>query len=133
MLVVVVVAWVVVAYISGAVSTLAVYVGWGTDSMRPREDTPVHLFHDHRLYKPRIEVVMQEPSTISTTPAWHLTTRKTANNSDKGIADATAGQQTAVCKLSIGPTAGILSPLAFWPASIASSQFGEVGGRGGSL
>ena len=44
---------------------------------------------------PRVEVVMQEPSKISTTPAWHLTTRKTAENSDKGIADAAASQHPA--------------------------------------
>ena len=30
-------------------------------------------------------------------PTWHLTTRKTAENSDKGIADATAKQQPAEC------------------------------------
>ena len=40
-------------------------------------------------------VVIQESPNISTSPAWHLTTRKTAENSDKGIADATASQQPA--------------------------------------
>ena len=102
MLVVVVVAWVAVAYISGAVSTLTVYVtvGVGTDSIRVGEDT-LYTYSTiivcTVLYKPRIEVVIQESSKISTTPAWHLTTRKTAENSDKGIADATAKQQPAEC------------------------------------
>ena len=67
MLVVVVVAWVVVAYISGAVSTLTVYVkvGVGTDSMRIGEDTPYTystIIVYTVLYKPRIEVVIQESS-----------------------------------------------------------------------
>ena len=102
MLVVVVIAWVVVAYISGAVSTLTVYVtvGVGTDSIQVGEDTlftysTIIVFTI--LYKPRIEVVIQESSKTSTTPAWHLTTRKTTENSDKGIADATASQQPAEC------------------------------------
>ena len=65
MLVVVVVAWVVVAYISGAVPTLTVYVtvGVGTDSMRTGEDT-LYTYSTiivyTVLYKPRIEVVIQE-------------------------------------------------------------------------
>ena len=59
---------------------------------------PVHAFHDHCLYSiPRIEVAIQELPKISTTPALHLPTRKTAENSDKGIADATASQQPAEC------------------------------------
>ena len=57
---------VIVACISGAVSTLTVYVGWGTDSMRAEEDTPVHLLHEHHLYSHRIEVAMQEPSKLTT-------------------------------------------------------------------
>ena len=97
MLVVGVVAWVMVAHISGAVSTLTVDVSWETDSMRAKEDTIVHLFHEHRLYKHRIDVVMQEPSNIITIPAWHLTTRGTAYNDDKGIAGATSSQHIAEC------------------------------------
>ena len=102
MLVVVVIAWVVVAYISGAVSTLTVYVtvGVGTDSTRARKDTlytySTIIFYT-LLYKPRMGVVIQESPNISTSPAWHLTTRKTAENSDKGIADAKASQQPAEC------------------------------------
>ena len=59
---------------------------------------PVHAFHDQCLYSvPRIEVVIQELPKISTTPAWHLPTRKTTENSGKGIADAKASQQPAEC------------------------------------
>ena len=67
MLVVVVVAWVAVAYISGAVSTLTVYVtvGVGTDSMRAGKDT-LYTYSTiivyTVLYKPRIEVVIKESS-----------------------------------------------------------------------
>ena len=86
--------------LSGAVLTVYVKIGVGTDSMRTGEDTPYTdstIIVYTVLYKPRIEVVIQEPPKISTTPAWHLTTRKTAENSDKGIADATAKQQPAEC------------------------------------
>ena len=67
MLVVVVIAWVVVAYISGAGSTLTVYVtvGVGTDSIRVGEDT-LYTYYTiivyTVLYKPRIEVVIKESS-----------------------------------------------------------------------
>ena len=52
MLVVVVVAWVVVAFISGAISTITVYVivGLETDLSQGRGRHPAHVFHDPRLY-----------------------------------------------------------------------------------
>ena len=66
MLVAVVIAWVVVAYISDAVSTLTVYVivGVETDSMRAREDT---LYICSTIFVYTVLSVIQEPPKISTT------------------------------------------------------------------